>query len=90
MPPLRTRFEPSQVKNKMKREELTRKKRKDRTQEKLKRRLAIVKAEEDDPEAKKVHIQSSLLELLLIYICSEGWRKMSPLHSTTLANSTQQ
>ena len=35
MPPLRTRFEPSQVKNKMKREELTKRKRKEKTQEKL-------------------------------------------------------
>jgi ribosome production factor 1 len=52
MPP--TRFEPSSVKNKIKREELQEKRRKEKGQEKLKRRLAQAELEKDDPEVKKV------------------------------------
>ncbi|KAM6497042.1 Anticodon-binding protein [Amanita muscaria] len=47
------RFEPSQIKNKIKREELTHRKKKAKSQEKLKRRLALAKAEGNDPAAKK-------------------------------------
>lgn len=48
------RLEPSQIKNKIKREEITQKKKKAKSQEKLKRRLALAKAEAKDPAAKKV------------------------------------
>ena len=52
MPP--TRFEPSSIKNKVKREEIANKQKKAKRQEKLKRRLAQAKAEANDPLAKKV------------------------------------
>lgn len=48
------RFEPSQIKNKEKREEVARKQKKEKRQSKLKRRLTLAKAETDDPAAKKV------------------------------------
>lgn len=48
------RFEPSQIKNKIKREEIAQKKKKAKNQEKLKKRLALAKAEANDPAAKKV------------------------------------
>ena len=48
------RLEPSQIKNKVKREEITQRKKKAKNQEKLKRRLALAKAEANDPSAKKV------------------------------------
>jgi len=52
MPP--TRFEPSSIKNKVKREELAHKKKKSKSQDKLQRRLAQAKLEANDPAAKKV------------------------------------
>ena len=55
MPP--TRFEPSSIKNKVKREEIANKQKKAKRQEKLKRRLAQAKAEANDPLAKKVCTQ---------------------------------
>lgn len=48
-----SRFEPSSIKNKHKREELTRKLKKEKRQKKLDRRLAQAKAEADNPAAKK-------------------------------------
>lgn len=47
------RFEPSQIKNKEKREEVARKQKREKRQAKLKRRLALAKAESDNPAAKK-------------------------------------
>ncbi len=52
------RFEPSQIKNKIKREEIAQKKKKAKSQEKLKKRLALAKAEANDPAAKKVCVVS--------------------------------
>ena len=49
-----SRFEPSTIKNKMKREEIARKLKKQKGQSKLQRRLAQAKAEADNPAAKKV------------------------------------
>ena len=48
------RFEPSAIKNKMKREEVARKQKRDKRQAKLQRRLAQAKAEAQNPAAKKV------------------------------------
>ena len=59
MPP--TRFEPSSIKNKVKREEIANKQKKAKRQEKLKRRLAQAKAEANDPLAKKVCKSVSML-----------------------------
>ncbi|KAJ3484888.1 hypothetical protein NLI96_g5331 [Meripilus lineatus] len=48
-----TRFEPSSIKNKFKREEIARKLKRSKRQAKLERRLAQAKAEADNPAAKK-------------------------------------
>ena len=49
-----SRFEPSSIKNKIKREEIANKQKREKRQDKLKRRLAQAKAEANDPLAKKV------------------------------------
>ena len=49
-----SRFEPSSIKNKIKREEIARKQKKNKRQDKLQRRLAQAKLEAEDPLAKKV------------------------------------
>ena len=48
------RFEPSSIKNKIKREEIARKQKKSRRQEKLQKRLDRAKVEATNPAAKKV------------------------------------
>ncbi|PCH44307.1 Brix-domain-containing protein [Wolfiporia cocos MD-104 SS10] len=48
-----SRFEPSSIKNKIKREEVARKQKREKRQNKLQRRLAQAKAEANDPLAKK-------------------------------------
>lgn len=50
------RFEPSSIKNKVKREEIARKQKREKGQSKLKRRLALAKEESDNPAAKKVRV----------------------------------
>jgi len=52
MPP--SRFEPSSIKNKIKREEVARKSKKTRSQQKLQKRLVQAKLESKDPALKKV------------------------------------
>ncbi|KAK0467204.1 anticodon-binding protein [Desarmillaria tabescens] len=52
MPP--SRFEPNSIKNKIKREEIARKSKKAKGQQKLQKRLAQAKLEANDPAAKKV------------------------------------
>jgi ribosome production factor 1 len=59
------RFEPSLIKNKIKREEVVRKSKKAKNQLKLQRRLAIAKQEANDPAAKKVRNFFSFLSLFL-------------------------
>jgi hypothetical protein len=49
-----TRFEPSSIKNKIKREEVVRKAKKAKNQRKLQKRLAQAKSEATNPAAKKV------------------------------------
>ncbi|KAI0343211.1 Brix-domain-containing protein [Trametopsis cervina] len=48
-----SRFEPSSIKNKIKREEIARKQKKEKGQSKLQKRLAQAKVEADNPAAKK-------------------------------------
>lgn len=55
-----SRFEPSTIKNKIKREEVVRRKKKAKTQAKLQKRVALAKLEASDPAAKKVRIGSIL------------------------------
>jgi ribosome production factor 1 len=57
MPPIR--FEPSSIKNKVKREEVFRKSKKARNQLKLKKRLEQAKLEASDPAAKKVRLSTT-------------------------------
>lgn len=49
-----SRFEPSTIKNKIKREEIARKLKRQKGQGKLQKRLAQAKVEGDNPAAKKV------------------------------------
>jgi ribosome production factor 1 len=49
-----SRFEPSAIQNKLKREEIARKTRKAKNQHKLQKRLAQAKLEANDPAIKKV------------------------------------
>ncbi|KAI0352351.1 Brix-domain-containing protein [Trametes cingulata] len=55
-----SRFEPSTIKNKVKREEVARKQKKAKRQEKLQRRLAQAKAEANDPLAKKKRLAQNV------------------------------
>ncbi|KAJ6539737.1 anticodon-binding protein [Mycena capillaripes] len=55
-----TRFEPSSIKNKLKREEVSRKTKKAKGQQKLQRRLAQAKAEANDPAAKKKRLAENI------------------------------
>jgi hypothetical protein len=48
------KFQPSSIKNKIKREDEARKLKRSKRQDKLQRRLALAKAEANDPAAKKV------------------------------------
>ncbi|KAL1941101.1 hypothetical protein VTO73DRAFT_7313 [Trametes versicolor] len=54
------RFEPSTIKNKIKREEIANKQKKAKGQEKLQRRLAQAKAEANDPLAKKKRLAQNV------------------------------
>ncbi|KAH8110833.1 Brix-domain-containing protein [Phellopilus nigrolimitatus] len=54
------RFEPSSIKNKVKREEVSRKSKKGKRQEKLKKRLARAKVEANDPLAKKKRLAENI------------------------------
>ena len=52
--PQRSRFEPSTIKNKIKREDIANKNKKAKNQQKLQKRLTQAKLEASDPLAKKV------------------------------------
>ncbi|KAH7335462.1 Brix-domain-containing protein [Rhizoctonia solani] len=58
MPP--TRFEPSSIKNKIKREDVHHSSKKSKAQEKLKRRLALKEAERKDPSLKKKRVSENV------------------------------
>ncbi len=85
MPP--SRFEPNSIKNKIKREEIARKSKKAKGQQKLQKRLAQAKLEANDPAAKKV---STLvfhgIHKLKIF-CRNVSLKMCHVHWTTRENS---
>lgn len=97
MPPPR-RFEPSTIKNKVKREEIARKLKKDKRQDKLKRRLALAKAESEDPAAKKVSYLSQSTSLFVEKSAEFSWvvgcgcrddgSRTSRGHWTILVNTT--
>ncbi|OSD03056.1 Brix-domain-containing protein [Trametes coccinea BRFM310] len=55
-----SRFQPSSIKNKVKREEVARKQKKAKRQDKLQRRLAQAKAEANDPLAKKKRLAQNV------------------------------
>ncbi|KAJ7173808.1 anticodon-binding protein [Mycena filopes] len=55
-----SRFEPSSIKNKIKREEVSRKTKKAKGQQKLQKRLAQAKAEANDPAAKKKRLAENV------------------------------
>ncbi|EUC59113.1 ribosome production factor 1 [Rhizoctonia solani AG-3 Rhs1AP] len=55
-----TRFEPSKIKNKIKREDVHRSSRKSKAQEKLKRKLALKEVERKDPSLKKKRISDNI------------------------------
>ncbi|RDX54304.1 Brix-domain-containing protein [Lentinus brumalis] len=55
-----SRFEPSSIKNKVKREEIARKQKKAKRQDKLQRRLAQAKVETNDPLAKKKRLAQNV------------------------------
>ncbi|KAH9935897.1 Brix-domain-containing protein [Epithele typhae] len=55
-----SRFEPSLIKNKIKREEIANKRKKEKRQDKLKRRLAQAKLEVDDPLLKKKRLAQNV------------------------------
>ncbi|OBZ73574.1 Brix domain-containing protein C4F8.04 [Grifola frondosa] len=55
-----SRFEPSSIKNKLKREEVSRRQKKAKRQDKLQRRLATAKAEASDPAAKKKRLAQNV------------------------------
>ena len=87
-----TRFEPSSIKNKAKRQEIVRKLKREKGQRKLQSRLAIAKAEIADPAAKKVRRLSSHHPGYFpnegYFEFRKGWHRMSPRRSTTNASST--
>lgn len=66
MPP--TRFEPSSIKNRIKREDVHRSAKKNKSQEKLKKRQALAAAERKDPSLKEVSRQYILSMCLRLTI----------------------
>jgi hypothetical protein len=78
-----SRFEPSLIKNKIKREEVVRKSKKAKSQLKLQRRLALAKQEANDPSAKKVKFSP-----LLFLIFSFQYLSRNVLRKTFLAPLT--
>ncbi|KAF6761515.1 anticodon-binding protein [Ephemerocybe angulata] len=82
MPP--TRFEPSQIKNKHKREQILQKIRKVKTQAKLQKRLALAKAEANDPEAKKKRLAENVPRTL------DNMREFDPSIMTADPSSSNQ
>jgi len=83
MPPS-SRFEPSAIKNKIKREDVAAKNKKAKNQQKLQKRLAQAKVEASDPVAKKVryHLHSytihELIEMVIILETSGGEHSPHP------------
>ncbi|KAG2011646.1 hypothetical protein CC2G_011739 [Coprinopsis cinerea AmutBmut pab1-1] len=75
------RFAPSAIRNKIKREEIVRKNKKAKTQDKLKRRLELAKQEANDPLAKKKRLAENVPRTL------DNTRELDP--SILTADPTQ-
>ena len=75
-----SRFEASEIKNKIKRDEVSRKSKKKKQQDKLQRRLARAKIEVNDPMAKEVCQFKFLLSTrsgsFYDYFLRNAWQKM--------------
>ncbi|KAF8825856.1 hypothetical protein HHX47_DHR6000746 [Lentinula edodes] len=82
MPP--SRFEPSIIKNKIKREEIANKNKKAKNQDKLQRRLARAKLEANDPTAKKKRLSTNVPRTL------ENMREFDPSFLTADPSSSSQ
>ena len=83
------RFEPSSIKNKLKREEVARKFKKAKSQTKLQKRLSRAKLEANDPAAKKVReIRGQAIRAQAIAFSNRnGSPKMCPERLIILENS---
>lgn len=84
------RFEPSTIKNKVKRQEVARKHKREKGQKKLQARLAQAKAEANDPAAKQVRESMYYLTTNLIGKHRNGLRRMSQKPWIIPVNSTLQ
>ncbi|KAJ3927903.1 MAG: anticodon-binding protein [Lentinula lateritia] len=82
MPP--SRFEPSIIKNKIKREEIANKNKKAKSQDKLQRRLARAKLEANDPTAKKKRLSTNVPRTL------DNMREFDPSFLTADPSSSSQ
>lgn len=82
------RFQPSTIKNKVKREDVSRKNKKARTQAKLQKRLSQAKLEANDPAAKKVRLKLPRMSRGLNLVCRNASQKMYPKPLTILVNLT--
>ncbi|KAJ3732081.1 anticodon-binding protein [Lentinula guzmanii] len=79
-----SRFEPSTIKNKIKREEIANKNRKTKSQSKLQRRLARAKLEANDPAAKKKRLSTNVPRTL------DNMREFDPSFLTADPSSSTQ
>ncbi|KAF7302041.1 Brix domain-containing protein [Mycena indigotica] len=81
-----TRFEPSTIKNKIKREEIAKKAKKAKSQDKLQKRLARAKLEAEDPAAKKKRLAENVPRTL------DNMREFDPsfLTADPSSSSTQE
>ncbi|KAJ4000830.1 anticodon-binding protein [Lentinula boryana] len=79
-----SRFEPSTIKNKIKREEIANKNRKTKSQNKLQRRLARAKLEANDPAAKKKRLSTNVPRTL------DNMREFDPSFLTADPSSSTQ
>ncbi|KAF8159567.1 anticodon-binding protein [Crassisporium funariophilum] len=80
-----SRFEPSTIKNKIKRDEIVRKSKKAKSQDKLQRRLALAKLEAKDPAAKKKRLAENVPRTL------DNMREFDPsILTADPSSSTQQ
>ncbi|KAF9069804.1 anticodon-binding protein [Rhodocollybia butyracea] len=79
-----SRFEPSTIKNKIKREEISNKNKKAKSQDKLQRRLARAKLEANDPAAKKKRLSKNVPRTL------DNMREFDPSFLTADPSSSVQ
>jgi len=77
-----SRFEPSTIKNKIKREDVAAKNKRAKNQQKLQKRLAQAKLEASDPVAKKVRFNHVIrcYNVIEMVAARNVLRRMSPAH----------